>query len=454
MKNILITGLPGVGKTTLVMRLAKHFEHLQPAGFYTAEIREGGIRKGFQLVSLDGRKELLAHVDIKSSYRVGKYGVDLNKFEEFLKALSLLESASRFIIIDEIGKMECFSKYFCELVGKIMDSDKFLLATVALRGEGFIDKVKKRKDVRAFEITEKTREKVFQELVNLIGKRLSMEHKEVLAERHWDEAIKKALESNRILIIGAVDRGKSTFAKYLVGEFLRKGKATVFVDSDIGQSSISIPGTIGLKKIEKPEDIGSFADLLFFVGYTTPSISIPHFLEIFSRAIEKARSFNLPIVVDTTGFVSGEGRSLKVKKVEIFNPDIVIAIQKENELSELLSDIKVPCLVLEPSSKVFPRDQQVRANYRKERLVSYFKDSKSYLFPLRLFKEPINVYNASSYLERMVGIFSGEDCIGVGYIEEIDEDGVVVRANLKNLKDVKSLRLGKVKLSGLLEEPQ
>ena len=91
--NLLVTGLPGVGKTTLIKRISEELKHLHPIGFYTSEIREGGIRKGFELISLDGRKRLLSHVDIKSSHRVGKYKVDVTGFERFLNGIPFLKSS-------------------------------------------------------------------------------------------------------------------------------------------------------------------------------------------------------------------------------------------------------------------------------------------------------------------------------------------------------------------------
>ena len=45
--NLLITGLPGTGKTTVVMRLADRLKRVKAAGFYTEEIRTGGARNGF-----------------------------------------------------------------------------------------------------------------------------------------------------------------------------------------------------------------------------------------------------------------------------------------------------------------------------------------------------------------------------------------------------------------------
>lgn len=61
------------------------------------------------------------------------------------------------VIIDEIGRMECFSSRFRELVPALLDWPGPLLATVALRSSGFIAQVKARTDIRLVEITLKNR---------------------------------------------------------------------------------------------------------------------------------------------------------------------------------------------------------------------------------------------------------------------------------------------------------
>ncbi|MDO9125137.1 MAG: nucleoside-triphosphatase, partial [Deltaproteobacteria bacterium] len=115
-KNILITGLPGVGKTTLIQKLSEELTHLYPVGFYTTEIREEGVRKGFELISLEGRKGLLSHQDIKSPYCVGRYKVDTKGFDNFLETIPFFNPEIRLILIDEIGKMECLSEKFKKLL--------------------------------------------------------------------------------------------------------------------------------------------------------------------------------------------------------------------------------------------------------------------------------------------------------------------------------------------------
>jgi len=164
-KNLLITGLPGVGKTTLIRKLSEALTTLHPAGFYTSEIREEGVRKGFELISLEGSKGLLSHVDTQSPHRVGKYSVDVKGFEDFLDAIPFLNPSTHLIIIDEIGKMECFSENFKKLLGKILDSQKLVIATIALKGSGFIAEAKGREDVRIFEVTKRNRDFLFLEIL-------------------------------------------------------------------------------------------------------------------------------------------------------------------------------------------------------------------------------------------------------------------------------------------------
>ncbi len=156
----LITGKPGVGKTTLVQKIIGRLRSVNMAGFYTAEIRSKGTRLGFDLVGLNSKRRTLAHVGIHSHHRVGKYGVDTGGFEAFLVTLDLLNPNVQLVVIDEIGKMELFSNHFRRIVREVLSSDKQLLASIALRGEGFIREIKQRPDIVLFEVTEGNRERL------------------------------------------------------------------------------------------------------------------------------------------------------------------------------------------------------------------------------------------------------------------------------------------------------
>lgn len=168
-KNILVTGPPGVGKTTLIMNVARRLSDLQPAGFYTREIREGGTRKGFELMSFSGRRGILAHVENKGPLRVSKYGVDLNGFDAFLRSLAISDPLPRLIIIDEIGKMECLSSPFRTLIERILDADTVLVATIAMKGGGLIEKIKKRNDIVLYHVTTENRDTLPEEIAKIVS---------------------------------------------------------------------------------------------------------------------------------------------------------------------------------------------------------------------------------------------------------------------------------------------
>lgn len=168
-KKILVTGLPGTGKTTLIRKIFDLSRDLRPSGFYTAEIRERGVRKGFELADFAGGGFRFAHVDIRSRYRVGKYGVDVPAFEAYLDRRDFKNPESRLIIIDEIGKMECFSRQFITLVEKLLSSDKTVLATIALKGGEVIESIKRRDNATLYEITRLNRERLPAVIMNQLS---------------------------------------------------------------------------------------------------------------------------------------------------------------------------------------------------------------------------------------------------------------------------------------------
>ncbi len=153
--NILITGCPGAGKTTLIVKLDGMLQHHQPVGFFTQEIRRDGERVGFEAVSLDGEHQMLSHADIHSRERVGKYGVDVAAFEYFLSRIDW--TGRSLVIIDEIGRMECLSRQFRGLVKQLLDSTSVVIATVARRGSGFIADTRHRPDCLLYDVTRANR---------------------------------------------------------------------------------------------------------------------------------------------------------------------------------------------------------------------------------------------------------------------------------------------------------
>jgi nucleoside-triphosphatase len=155
---LLLTGVPGVGKTTIIKKVSSLISGRKIQGFTTEEIREKGERKGFRIETFNGDSAVMAHVDIPKTYRVGKYGVDIAALENIVNTSLRLEEKSEIFFIDEIGKMECFSERFIKAVTALLDSKYLLVATIAARGRGFIESVKRRSDVEIWEVTRDNRE--------------------------------------------------------------------------------------------------------------------------------------------------------------------------------------------------------------------------------------------------------------------------------------------------------
>jgi len=168
MKNILICGPPGVGKTTLIKKILKKI-NLRAGGFYTEEIRGRSNRVGFKIISLDNQEGILAHINIKDSQRVGRYGVNINDLEN-IGARSLEQALKNddLIIIDEIGKMEVFSEEFKEKVLDCLSSKKIVLAAISMVGDKFISNIKRRDDIILFKVTKENRNKLIKTISSLI----------------------------------------------------------------------------------------------------------------------------------------------------------------------------------------------------------------------------------------------------------------------------------------------
>ncbi len=158
-KHLLLTGSPGCGKSTILLHVADRIGDKKVRGFTTEEVREKGNRVGFRIRTFSGEEGLLSHVRIKSPYRVGKYGVDVEEFERLvLPELAQDDDQTEAYLIDEIGKMECFSEAFVEAVRKLLRGKVPVAATVAAKGGGFIGEAKKLPNLNLVHVTKDNRD--------------------------------------------------------------------------------------------------------------------------------------------------------------------------------------------------------------------------------------------------------------------------------------------------------
>lgn len=134
-QHIILTGSPGVGKTTIIQKVCSELlrKDVPVKGFYTSEVREKGKRIGFDVVSLAGEKSSLARIGNITGHKVGQYVVDLQSFESV--ALPIFKSLNEnfIIVIDEIGKMELFSKSFEIATKTAFSSRNTILGTIPVQ---------------------------------------------------------------------------------------------------------------------------------------------------------------------------------------------------------------------------------------------------------------------------------------------------------------------------------
>ena len=171
MKALLLTGRPGIGKTTVIRRVADALKGERIAGFYTEELRSRGERTGFRIVTLDGHSRLMASIDIRSPHRAGKYGVDVSAVDAIAEA-TLAPHGAEVFLVDEIGKMECFSIAFVEAVRGLLAANRSIVASVAFKGGGLIEEVKRLAGVVLYEVTAQNRDRRPREVIQWVNEQL------------------------------------------------------------------------------------------------------------------------------------------------------------------------------------------------------------------------------------------------------------------------------------------
>ena len=157
--NILFTGPPGCGKTTLIQKIVQQLS-TPSTGFITKEIREKGKRVGFTINTLDGKEVLLAHINVSGRYRVGRYGVVLESVDSVAVPSMIPKTQKESVVVDEIGKMECFSSLFRKKLLDVLDMPNKVIGTISLKGDQFIKEIKGRSDVLVVQISEKNRDEL------------------------------------------------------------------------------------------------------------------------------------------------------------------------------------------------------------------------------------------------------------------------------------------------------
>jgi polynucleotide 5'-hydroxyl-kinase GRC3/NOL9 len=206
----------------------------------------------------------------------------------------------------------------------------------------------------------------------------------------WLQAAEKILSYKKpatVLVLGGVDCGKTGFCTYLANMSLGKKSNIAIIDGDLGQSDIGPPGTVSQCMFNEP--VVDFFKLrpeeLKFIGVTSPSGRTSAVMDALGylkkRALEQSAEF---IIINTDGWVEGDGAvEYKVSLIEGIAPDVVVAVQREDELSPILSALKnSQVMVVHSPQAIKKRDQETRKLLRDSAYRKHLKGVKVRSFPL------------------------------------------------------------------------
>jgi polynucleotide 5'-hydroxyl-kinase GRC3/NOL9 len=267
-----------------------------------------------------------------------------------------------------------------------------------------------------------------------------------------------ARTKHTVLLVGGLDTGKSTLSRQLLETAAAAGRSAAYLDADVGQKSVGPPATISLKYVRSARDLEpeAFAveDALAFVGSTTPEGHllpvVTGLAQLHRRALESGAEF---VVVDSSGLVSGVyGQILKYHKVEMLRPDLVVGLQRGEELLPLLGVIQrffateVVPLGVHPG--VVPSSVEQRAENRERSMARYF-GAELHRFRVKptVFMPALPPLFDLTQLHRLlVGLSDGAGATtGLGYLEHSEDEGVL-RLISPVAAGPKALRLGSVRL--------
>jgi polynucleotide 5'-hydroxyl-kinase GRC3/NOL9 len=255
-----------------------------------------------------------------------------------------------------------------------------------------------------------------------------------------------------VMLLGAPDTGKTSFARRLIEAGLAAGRTIAYVDADPDQTTTGPPACTGLKFISSNADLEDIAhaDRLHFVG----SIGVEGVLlqQVVATAalVDAARDRADLIVVDTTGTISGIiGQTLKYHTMELVRPDAVIGLQRGAELEPVVGMLRrfftadVDTAPVDPD--VRPASPDARRAHRTKRLAQAFEE------PLQRWRVRETVFaptlpaglDLSKLHHVLVGLQDGGgQCLGLGLLEHSDDGALRVLTNSGD--DMRGLRLGSV----------
>jgi len=266
------------------------------------------------------------------------------------------------------------------------------------------------------------------------------------------------LERGACLLLGGADTGKTTLALALAAR-IAQSRPVAIVDADIGQSHIGPPSTVGWAVFDNPNfDLSAIEPGgIAFVGDITPVGHLLQFTAALTRCVEQAAKLAEVILIDTPGFIAGPPANALWWTVQhALKPDLIIAVQRANELCDILAGLKFCGSRVEPvqsPASISAKSPQERRRHRQRQFEVYFRDSSCYNLSLAdLSVQATRDVPPQNLPGRLVGLrnHKGDD-VAVGVIHKWqaplapcgDADGlVVVRAPRLDTGKIRCLVVG------------
>ncbi|XP_076267224.1 protein CLP1 homolog [Rhynchophorus ferrugineus] len=198
------------------------------------------------------------------------------------------------------------------------------------------------------------------------------------------------------MIVGPSDVGKSTLTRILLNYAVRMGRRPIYVDLDVGQGCISIPGTVGALVVERPasldEGFSQEAPLVYNFGHKNVDANTKLYnmivdqlaVTVKERLEVNKKTRHSGVFINTCGWIKGEGYKSILNSGKAFEVDVILVLDQERLYNELVRDMPnyVKIVFLQKSGGVVERSKHVRSEARDQRIRDYFYGTiKNQLYP-------------------------------------------------------------------------
>ncbi|MEM2137025.1 MAG: Clp1/GlmU family protein [Candidatus Methanomethylicia archaeon] len=247
----------------------------------------------------------------------------------------------------------------------------------------------------------------------------------------WHRLLSEIIKfKGKIMVLGGVDTGKNTLVTFLSNKLFDLGFSVGILDADVGQNEIGPPATMALGIVRDALSSLDQVELFdcVFIGSTSPSYVSFRVFKGLERLINASNKLKLDyLIINTTGWVSNGGVKFKVEKIGLIKPDIIIGIQREDELEPILNcvDNVYNVFRVSPSQMVRVRDRFDRKMIRQMNYLKWFNNATNNRVPLNIFNsiEP-NIFDGSPLDDSKLNSLS--KILGVNVAFSIIKDGELI----------------------------